>query len=85
MRSHARLTYTRVWQALGEKNADARSELADVLPQLEHLHQLYHVLAKARQRRGAIDFRQPRSEVPARVHRAKSCSLAPNRATTRTS
>ncbi len=56
MRSHARLTYTRVWQALGEKNADARAELADVLPQLEHLHQLYRILAKARQRRGAIDF-----------------------------
>ncbi len=56
MRSHARLTYARVWQALGEKNADARAELADVLPHLEHLHQLYRILAKARQRRGAIDF-----------------------------
>jgi ribonuclease R len=56
MRSHARLTYTRVWQALGENNADARAELSDVLPQLEHLHQLYKVLEKARQRRGAIDF-----------------------------
>src|SRR5574337_2208135 len=56
MRSHARLTYTRVWQALGEKNADARAELADVLLHLEHLHQLYRILAKARQRRGAIDF-----------------------------
>jgi ribonuclease R len=56
MRSHARLTYTRVWQALGEDDADARAELADVLPQLERLHQLYKVLAKARQRRGAIDF-----------------------------
>jgi ribonuclease R len=56
MRSHARLTYTRVWQALGEDNADARAELADVLPQLEHLHQLYKILAKARQKRGAIDF-----------------------------
>jgi ribonuclease R len=55
-RAHARLTYTRVWQALGEKDADARAELADVLPQLEHLHQLYRILAKARQRRGAIDF-----------------------------
>ncbi len=30
MRSHARLTYTRVWQAIGEKNADAREELRDV-------------------------------------------------------
>ena len=56
MRSHARLTYTRVWQALGENDPDARAELADVLPQLEHLHQLYKVLAKARARRGAIDF-----------------------------
>ena len=56
MRSHARLTYARVWQALGEKDADARAELADVLPQLEHLHQVYKVLAKARQQRGAIDF-----------------------------
>src|SRR6185503_12766799 len=50
MRSHARLTYTRVWQALGEDNADARQELADVMPQLEHLHQLYKILAKARQK-----------------------------------
>ncbi len=56
MRSHARLTYTRVWQALGERNAEARAELADLLPQLQQLHRLYRVLAKARQRRGAIDF-----------------------------
>ena len=56
MRSHARLTYTRVWQALGENNAEARAELSDVLPQLETLHQLYQILAKARARRGAIDF-----------------------------
>ena len=56
MRSHARLTYTRVWQAIGEKDADARHELADVMPQLKNLHQLYKLLAKARQRRGSIDF-----------------------------
>lgn len=56
MNSHARLTYTRVWQAIGEKSEDARDELRTVLPQLEQLHQLYKVLAKARQKRGAIDF-----------------------------
>ena len=56
MRSHARLTYARVWQAIGEKDADARHELADVMPQLKNLHQLYKLLAKARQRRGSIDF-----------------------------
>ena len=65
MRSHARLTYTRVWQAIGEKDADARHELADVLPQLKHLHQLYKLLAKARQKRGAIDFES--SEVEFRL------------------
>ncbi len=56
MRSHARLTYQRVWQAIGEHDADARDELADVLPQLETLHALYKVLAKARAARGAIEF-----------------------------
>ncbi|HET7360285.1 MAG TPA: ribonuclease R, partial [Rhodanobacteraceae bacterium] len=56
MRSHARLTYQRVWQAIGEHDADARHELADLLPQLEHLHRLYRLLAKARKRRGAIEF-----------------------------
>ncbi|HEY0179167.1 MAG TPA: ribonuclease R [Dokdonella sp.] len=56
MRSHARLTYTRVWQALCEKDSDARREYADLMPQLKQLHQLYRLLAKARRRRGAIEF-----------------------------
>ena len=65
MRSHARLTYTRVWQAIGEKDPDARRELADVMPQLRHLHQLYKLFARARRRRGAIDFES--SEVEFRL------------------
>jgi ribonuclease R len=56
MRSHARLTYNKVWAALGLKDPEALSEVADVLPHLEHLHQLYQILLKARKRRGAIDF-----------------------------
>jgi len=56
MRSHARLTYDKVWQAIGVKDADARDELADVLAQLENLHALYQALAEQRRRRGAIDF-----------------------------
>jgi ribonuclease R len=56
MRSHARLTYERVWQAIGEGDGGARRELSGVLPQLEHLHALYRLLANARKRRGAIDF-----------------------------
>ena len=56
MNSHARLTYTQVWQAVGEGDEDARAQLGAVLPHVERLHQLYRVLAKARARRGAIEF-----------------------------
>ncbi|WP_372015089.1 ribonuclease R [Pseudoxanthomonas sp. 10H] len=56
MNSHARLTYTQVWKAVGEDDADARAEIAPVLPHVERLHQLYQVLAKAREKRGAIEF-----------------------------
>ncbi|MEO7148400.1 MAG: ribonuclease R [Rhodanobacteraceae bacterium] len=56
MCSHARLTYERVWQAIGENNNQARQELAIVIPQLENLHKLYKALVKARKQRGAIDF-----------------------------
>jgi ribonuclease R len=59
MYSHARLTYNKVWQAVGERNADVRHEIADVLPQVETLHRLYKSMAKARKRRGAIDFETP--------------------------
>jgi ribonuclease R len=56
MRSHARLTYTQVWKAVGERDEGARAQLGAVLPHVERLYQLYKVFAKARQRRGAIEF-----------------------------
>lgn len=59
MRSHARLTYDKVWQAIGLNDADVRHEVADVLPQLENLHALYKAMAEQRRRRGAIDFETP--------------------------
>jgi ribonuclease R len=59
MLSHARLTYDKVWQVVGLNDADARHEVADVLPQLEHLHALYKAMAAQRKRRGAIDFETP--------------------------
>ena len=59
MRSHARLTYDKVWQVVGLRDADAIHEVADVLPQLEHLHALYKAMAQQRKRRGAIDFETP--------------------------
>ncbi|WP_108472297.1 ribonuclease R [Rhodanobacter thiooxydans] len=59
MLSHARLTYDKVWQAVGLREKDARHEVADVLPQLENLHALYQAMAAQRKRRGAIDFETP--------------------------
>ena len=56
MNSHARLTYTQVWRAVGENDPEARAQIGALLPQVERLHQLYQVLAQARQRRGAIEF-----------------------------
>ncbi len=55
MRSHARLTYSEVWDILqGEK--DKREKYADLTKHLEELHNLYKQLISARQGRGAIDF-----------------------------
>ena len=59
MRSHARLTYDLVWQVVGLNDPDARQQASDVLPQLEHLHGLYKLMAAQRKRRGAIDFETP--------------------------
>ncbi|AWV06855.1 ribonuclease R [Marilutibacter maris] len=61
MHSHARLTYTQVWNAVGEgipedDRADALAAVGELLPQVQRLHQLYRILAKARERRGAIEF-----------------------------
>jgi ribonuclease R len=56
MNSHARLTYTQVWAAIGEDDPDAIGQIGSLLPHVQRLHQLYKVLAKARARRGAIEF-----------------------------
>jgi ribonuclease R len=56
MRSHARLTYTQVWKAIGEDDADARGAIGVLMPHILNLHQLYQLLAKQRSKRGAIEF-----------------------------
>ena len=61
MHSHARLTYTDVWNAVGEGiSADdhdaALAKIGALLPQIQRLHQLYKILDKARAKRGAIEF-----------------------------
>lgn len=56
MRSHARLTYTKVAAMLVDYDEPLRYQYAAQLPYLENLHALYKVLLKSRQARGAIDF-----------------------------
>ena len=56
MRSHARLTYSKVHEILTEPDSALREEYAPLVPMIENLHRLYEVLAKARRKRGAIEF-----------------------------
>jgi ribonuclease R len=57
MNSHARLTYNQVWKAIGENDNEAQTQIgAALMPKIQKLHQLYDVLAKARVKRGAIEF-----------------------------
>ncbi len=56
MHSHARLTYTEVWEALSVPGSPAAQRLAPLATQLADLYDLYRVLAKAREARGAIDL-----------------------------
>ena len=55
-RSHARLTYTEVAAMLEDAGSEAARRHRALLPHMRHLHRLYKVLVKARERRGAIDF-----------------------------
>ncbi len=56
MHSHARLTYTEVAAILEGTDAEARGRRQAILPMLTHLFDLYRVLRKRRDKRGAIDF-----------------------------
>jgi len=56
LRSHARLTYSQVHEMLTESGSKLRKKYAAVLPMIEELHHLYQALAKARKKRGAIEF-----------------------------
>ena len=55
MNSHARLTYNKVAKIL-EKDTALCDRYASLVPHLQDLHDMYRVLVKARQQRGAIEF-----------------------------
>ncbi len=56
MLSHARFTYTEVAAILEDPKSAAARKRKALVPHLEVLYRLYHQLAKARKKRGAIDF-----------------------------
>jgi ribonuclease R len=63
MNSKARLTYTKVAAILVDRDEKLRAEYAALLPQLEELHRLFHVLHDARLKRGAVDFDLPETRI----------------------
>jgi len=54
--SHARTTYTQVWESLQQPDGPAAKTLSRVVPHIRSLHELYLLLAQSRRKRGAIDF-----------------------------
>ncbi|WPL81167.1 ribonuclease R [Bordetella hinzii] len=56
MHSHARTTYTSIWEALQQPGGPAALALGKLLPDVQHLYELYQLLAQQRKKRGAIDF-----------------------------
>ncbi len=56
MRSHARLTYTHVAKILVDGHKALSKKYQALLPQLKELYQLYKVMRKGRELRGAMDF-----------------------------
>jgi ribonuclease R len=58
IRSHERLTYDQAWAYIEDPKSDTSAELApDVRASLDSLFAIYAVLKKARDARGALDFR----------------------------
>ena len=55
MRSVARLTYTKVAAVIRGDDSVTR-DLADVLPHIQNLHNLYQILHQQRQQNGLLDF-----------------------------
>ncbi|WP_422135694.1 ribonuclease R [Endozoicomonas sp. ALD040] len=67
IRSHARLTYTQVWEMLSKPLSDEgkalRRERKAVLPHVEELYNLFKVLKSIRSDRGTIDFETVETQI----------------------
>ena len=68
MRSHARFTYTKVWNILnGDETLIERYK--DRVDELGHLNDLYKALKRSRQNRGAIEFESVETKFVFNAHR----------------
>ncbi len=54
--SHARTTYDQVWEVLSGEPSGMPALPESIHPPLQHLYELFQLLASARRKRGAIDF-----------------------------
>ncbi|MDD2766103.1 MAG: VacB/RNase II family 3'-5' exoribonuclease, partial [Opitutaceae bacterium] len=63
MRSHARLTYNEVAKILVDKDKKTREKRKPLLKHLENLCEVYKLLHKAREERGAMDFDSQESKI----------------------
>lgn len=69
MRSHARLTYTKVAAILVDGDKQLRQQYQQLVPHLERLYGLYKTLRKVRSKRGAIDFETTETRIVFGEHR----------------
>lgn len=63
MCSHARLTYTEVAAVLGNTKGPEALRRQHLVQHLLHLHAVYQALLGARDRRGAVDFDTPETQI----------------------
>lgn len=56
MRSKARMTYTKVFDIISNPDGNLAREYAWLIPHITHLHSLFKIMLKAREKRGAIEF-----------------------------
>jgi ribonuclease R len=63
IKSHARLTYNKVYDMVEQDDKNLQNEYKELFPQLKELFALYRVLHKAREKRGTIDFDLPETKI----------------------
>lgn len=63
IKSHARLTYNKVYAMVEQNDVALQKEYEKLLPHIQELFALYHMLHKARTKRGSIDFDLPETKI----------------------